>query len=333
VSVVRPRRQVLWAGALVCALVLTVSGLRAAGFAPNLASRQVPATRSVQDGVFTDAQAARGERVYAQGCAGCHGAALQGAAGPPLTGGAFLARWQADPLAVLVSKIKNTMPADAPGTLTDPQIADLVGYLLKASGFPAGRTELAGDTTRITWPQRAPTTTARAGGSGTIRPPAGNLAQWMRGLFFPNSNLIFAVQQQDPGAPKPPANVQAGSTTYFDWGMGIYTGWQVVDNAAIALIDISPMMLNPELTCENGKPAPVTDPDWIKFTEQLITVSKDIYRKSQARNQEAVSDATGDLSEACAACHTAYRDVRGPGRGGAPGNPQANAGRCQSRNP
>jgi len=154
----------------------------------------------------------------------------------------------------------------------------------------------------------------------------------MRGIFFPNSNLIFAVQQQDPGAAKGPNNIQAGASTYFDWGNGIYTGWQVVDNAAIAIADMSPLMLNPELKCENGRPAPVGDPDWIKFTEQMVNVSKQIYRLSQTRNQEAVSDATGDLSDACAACHSAYRDVRG--RGAAPpnpGDPQANASRCLSR--
>ena len=95
---------------------------------------------------------------------------------------------------------------------------------------------------------------------------------------------------------------------------------------------MSLLMLNPALRCENGHPAPVTDPDWIRFTEQMITVSKQIYRLSQTRNQEAVSDATGDLSDACAACHQAYRDVRV--RGAAPlppGDPQANASRCLSR--
>jgi S-disulfanyl-L-cysteine oxidoreductase SoxD len=287
--------------------------------------------RSLQDGVFTEAQAARGQTVYALGCAGCHGTALQGASAPPLTGEGFVSKWQADPLAVLVSKVRNTMPADAPGSLTDAQTADLVAYMLKTSGFPAGRTDLAGDTTRITWPQKAGGASGRPLPAGVVRPPVGNLAQLMRGVFFPNSNLIFAVQQQDPGAAKGPNNVQAGASTYFDWGMGIYTGWQVIDNAALAIIDISPMMLNPDLKCENGRAAPVNDPDWIKFTEQLITVTKDVYRKSQARNQEAVSDATGDFSDACAACHSAYRDVRGAGRGGAPGDPQANAGRCQSR--
>ena len=321
--------RAVWSGALTAALVLTASALPAAR---GTSAQRQPTPRTVQDGVYTDAQATRGQQVYAMACAGCHGAQMQGVSGPPLTGDGFVARWQADPLATLVSRIRNTMPADAPGTLTDAQTADIVAHLLESSGFPAGRTELAGDTTTIAWPQRAaaPARTATAA-TGALRPPVGSLAQLMRGVFFPNSNIIFAVQQQDPGAPKGPNNVQAGSSTYFDWGQGIYTGWQVVDNAAVAIIDISPMLLNPDLKCENGKPAPVTDPDWITFTEQMISTTKDLYRKAQSRNQETVSDATGDFSDACFACHAAYRDVRGPGRGGAPGSPQANSGRCQSR--
>jgi hypothetical protein len=169
--------------------------------------------------------------------------------------------------------------------------------------------------------------------TGALRPPVGNLAQWMRGIFFPNANMIFTVQTHDPAAPppKPSADAQGAGFSWVDWGAGIYPGWQLVDNAAIALADVSPWLLNPDLKCENGKPAPVTDPDWIKFTDQMIAVSTQIYRLSQNRNQEAVSDATGDLSDACAACHQAYRDVRGRGAVAAPGSPQANAGRCTSR--
>lgn len=302
-----------------------------AAVAAATAIGRAQATRTVRDGVYTAAQATRGAAVYTQQCAACHGATLQGASGPPLQGEVFVSHWQADPLSALLSKIQKTMPADGPGKLTAQQSADLVAHLLGRNGFPAGPADLAGTevaTTAIRWPPQAAGVIAQA---GAVRPPAGNLAQWMRGIFFPNSNLIFAVQQQDPGAAKGPNNIQAGSSTYFDWGNGIYTGWQVVDNAAITLADVSPMMLNPGLRCENGKAAPVGDPDWIRFTEQMITVSKQVYRLSQTRNQEAVSDATGDLSDACAACHAAYRDVRG--RGGAPNptDPQANAGRCTSR--
>lgn len=144
-------------------------------------------------------------------------------------------------------------------------------------------------------------------------PPVGNVAQLMRGVFFTNSNLIFTVQTRDPAAPAtaPAPTPQSGGFSFVDWGAGIYTGWQLVDNAAIALADVSPLLLTPGLTCENGRPAPVTDPDWIRFTDEMIAVSKKIYDLSKTRNQEAVAEATGDLSDACANCHQAYRNVRG----------------------
>jgi hypothetical protein len=164
-------------------------------------------------------------------------------------------------------------------------------------------------------------------------PPFGNLAQLMRGVFFTNSNLIFTVQTRDPAAPTPPpsTNAQDKGFSFVDWGAGIYTGWQLVDNAAVALADISPLMLAPGLRCENGRLAPVTDPEWIKFTNQLIAVSRQVYKVAQTRNQEAVAEATGDLSDACAACHQAYRNVRTPGRGADPTDPSANESRCLSR--
>jgi hypothetical protein len=181
-------------------------------------------------------------------------------------------------------------------------------------------------------PQRAAGAAAPAGAARAF-PPVGNVAQLMRGIFFPNSNLIFTVQTHDPAAPVPPPSpdAQANGFSWVDWGAGIYGGWQVIDNAAIALADVSPLMLTPGLRCENGRPAPVNDPDWIKFTEQMISVAKQTYRTAQTRNQEAVSDATGDLSDACAACHQVYRDVRGGRGGGGPSDPTANAARCTHR--
>jgi mono/diheme cytochrome c family protein len=325
-------------GALTVALLTTASALihaqvgagRDAGKAPVA----TPGRPGVQDGVFTEAQAARGRTLYSQQCASCHGPALNGASAPPLTGDVFVSRWQPEPLSALFTKINKTMPADAPGTLSPQQSADLVAHLLKNGGFPAGNTELAANEaaiSRIGWPARAPAPTP----SGPVRsyPPVGNLAQLMRGVFFPNANMIFTVQTHDPAAPVKPvtAEQQANGFSWVDWGAGIYGGWQLVDNAAIALADISPIMLNPELRCENGKPAPVTDPDWIKFTEQMITVAKNTYRVAQSRNQEAVSDATGDLSDTCAACHQVYRDVAPRGRVPDPTNPQNNSARCTHR--
>ena len=64
------------------------------------------------------------------------------------------------------------------------------------------------------------------------RPP-GNLAQVMRGILFPSSNLIFNVQNQDPGEQKVGWSPGTTSFAWVDWGAGIYSGWELVDYAAI----------------------------------------------------------------------------------------------------
>ncbi len=162
--------------------------------------------------------------------------------------------------------------------------------------------------------------------------PLGNLAQLMRGIFFPSSNLIFNVQSHDPGAQKKgpaPSNPAAGAFSWVDWGAGIYSGWELVDNAAISIADAAPALLTPGRRCENGRPVPVTDPDWVKFTQEMVDVARTVYKVSQTRNQEAVSDATGLLADACLHCHEVYRDKRG--RGAAvrdPADPSNKAARC-----
>ena len=256
--------------------------------------------------------------------------------GPPLTADFFFSRWQPQPLSDLANKIRNTMPADGPGGLTPQQTADLVAHILKAGGFPAGKTELASDEpaqSRIGWPPASVAAAPAPAGPGRVYPPLGNMAQLMRGVFFPNANLIFTVQTHDPAEkPKPAAGGgQTGGFSFVEWGAGIYGGWELVDNAAIALADASPLMLTPGIRCENGRLAPVTDPDWIKFTEQMIAVARKTYQASQSRKQDAVSEATGDLSDACAACHQAYRDVRVRGRAPDPTDPSSKANRCMAR--
>jgi cytochrome c5 len=317
-----------WAGAALAG---------AAVFACVAITTRAQGPRTLGDGVFTEAQAARGRAIYEKQCAACHGGALQGAQGPPLAGDVFLSRWHQRPLADLAGKIRATMPSDAPGGLTPAQSADLVAHLLKTGGFPAGPAELAADEAalqRIAWPTGlVAEPPAALSAQPRVYPPLGSMAQLMRGIFFPNSNLIFTVQTHDPGAPPPPpsADSQSKGFSFVEWGAGIYGGWQLIDNAAIALADASPLMLTPGIRCENGRLAPVTDPDWIRLTEQMIAVARRTYQIVQTRNQEAVAEATGDLSDACAACHQAYREGRGRGRGFNPADPSNKAGRCLSR--
>ena len=99
---------------------------------------------SVWDGVYTEAQAGRGEAVYHQECASCHGHALEGAdMSPALTSAAFSSNWNDLSLGDLFERIRISMPMDRPGTLSRQQNADVIAYILKANKWPAGAVELA----------------------------------------------------------------------------------------------------------------------------------------------------------------------------------------------
>jgi hypothetical protein len=96
--------------------------------------------RTVLDGVFTKAQAARGDELYAANCARCHeGADVDG---PPLAGDPFIDRWREDVLAALLTFMRTKMPQDSPGKLSEPQYVDILAHLLDANGYPAGSDEL-----------------------------------------------------------------------------------------------------------------------------------------------------------------------------------------------
>jgi mono/diheme cytochrome c family protein len=110
-------------------------------FAAALLTAQT--TRSVWDGVYTSAQAARGAALYANNCASCHGSALGGGeSAPPLTGGEFASNWNGLTVGDLFERIRISMPADRPGRLTREQDADILAFMLSVSEFPTGKVEL-----------------------------------------------------------------------------------------------------------------------------------------------------------------------------------------------
>ena len=83
-------------------------------------------TKSVKEGVYTDAQAKRGEAIAGKRCATCHNADLAGGQdGPGLVGADVLQAWSGTTAADLFDKIKTTMPADAPQSLSPQETADL----------------------------------------------------------------------------------------------------------------------------------------------------------------------------------------------------------------
>ena len=101
---------------------------------------------SVWDGVYTAEQVKRGETAYLQTCAGCHGTGLEGGdMTPPLVGGAFTSNWNDLTVGDLFERIRTTMPLDNPGRLSRQQNADVIAFVLKNNGWPAGAAELATD--------------------------------------------------------------------------------------------------------------------------------------------------------------------------------------------
>jgi cytochrome c553 len=100
-------------------------------------------TRTVWTGVYTEAQSKRGEATYVAMCANCHGAELEGAdMSPPLAGATFGSNWNELTMGDLADRIRISMPADRPGSMTRAQIAEVMAFMLKANGFPAGQAEL-----------------------------------------------------------------------------------------------------------------------------------------------------------------------------------------------
>ena len=153
--------------------------------------------------------------------------------------------------------------------------------------------------------------TGSAGAAPRVRPapkPAGTLAQVMRSIYFPNANLIYDVQQIDPAAPKK-AHESTGSST--DTYSAAYSGWDIVENAAVALTDSVDLILQPGRTCQNGKPVPLSQPDFQTFARNMREAGLVVLRGARAKDRAKVIDATNNIADACVSCHEVYRD-KGP---------------------
>jgi mono/diheme cytochrome c family protein len=123
------------AAAVVCGAAVARAGSPQAQQAEN--------PKRIWDGVFTAEQAARGKAGFDMTCSRCHNEALIGSErGPALKGGAFLMHWENDTLGGLFIKIRDTMPMNDVGTITEDIKVDIMAYVLQQNGFPAGRSVL-----------------------------------------------------------------------------------------------------------------------------------------------------------------------------------------------
>jgi mono/diheme cytochrome c family protein len=131
-------------------IVAALSAISGAWNAPSMraaAQTSAPAAeRSVWDGVYSEAQSQRGEKVYTDSCASCHGPDLAGSQiVPALVGDEFLMKWNGAVAGDLFELMRTTMPQDSPESLKPPQYADVLAFVFSKNRMPTGNTELAAD--------------------------------------------------------------------------------------------------------------------------------------------------------------------------------------------
>jgi mono/diheme cytochrome c family protein len=119
--------------------IVVLIGMTAAGMFQAVSAQG----KSQWDGVYTDDQAKRGEPMYQQYCASCHGPDMTGGEmAPGLTGGEFSSNWNDLALGQLFDRIRTSMPQNNPGSLSRQQCADILAFILNKGNAPAGKTEL-----------------------------------------------------------------------------------------------------------------------------------------------------------------------------------------------
>jgi hypothetical protein len=158
-------------------------------------------------------------------------------------------------------------------------------------------------------PAQAPAPAARAAAPAAARPAGGaqvegNLLQVMRGILFPNSNVIFYAQSNDPTKVKKDADATLAVNPYA----GTYGGWEAVENSGIAIAEAANLLTIPGRICSNGKPAPIQNADWQKFVQDLRAAGMATYKAAKTKNMDKIVDVSDTVTTACANCHNVYRE-------------------------
>ena len=94
-------------------------------------------------GWYTAEQASIGATLYASDCVSCHGAKLEGGAGPALNGISWNQKFAGTKLLTIWGQIHGPMAQYAGSTFTEQQSLDILAFLLQQNGLPSGTQPLA----------------------------------------------------------------------------------------------------------------------------------------------------------------------------------------------
>lgn len=124
-----------------CAMLAAGTAAGAAQGPPAKAGTR-PKVVTTANGVYTAAQAAKGEQVYMTYCVSCHPAGAYAAAD-------FREKWNGAPLSRLFDVVIDTMPKTEPGSLDTQAYVHVIAYILKINGAPPGKTPLPDDSAEL----------------------------------------------------------------------------------------------------------------------------------------------------------------------------------------
>lgn len=125
------------------ALYATQAGQAKPTEQPPQSGQAKAAPSTTWSGVYTEDQVKLGTPLYVKHCAECHGEDFGGDGfAPPLKGAEFLNNWGGLTVGELFDRIRISMPPTNPNDVTAKEKVEIVAYMLKENGFPAGKTEL-----------------------------------------------------------------------------------------------------------------------------------------------------------------------------------------------
>jgi len=133
-----------------------------------------------------------------------------------------------------------------------------------------------------------------------------DLLRVMRGIVYPASNVVFAAQTVDPATITPPADPSTSPNPLTS----TYGQWAAVENAGLALAESANLLIIPGRVCSNGRPVPMQNADWQVWVQELRDAGMASYKAAQSKDQDAILDAAGVVSDACSHCDDKYREVK-----------------------
>jgi hypothetical protein len=134
------------------------------------------------------------------------------------------------------------------------------------------------------------------------RPPS-TMQQVMQAILFPNANVVFAGQANDPAGFPRDARANAATNPLT----GMYGGWQAVENSGLALAESAALLSVAGRSCANGRSVPVAEARWKGAVTALREASLAVATAARARDRERLDAAAEQLIESCGSCHRAYR--------------------------